>query len=228
VSAARPAKVFVVDAHPLLREGVRRRVEGDGSFDVVGEAASAAEALAALEAGSADILVIDPRCFDVVGEPVAAALARISACAAVVVLSQDARPREVSDALRAGARAYVLKGSRADRVLEAIRAVASGGTFLDDGIAPRMLEMGSDTVNRLTAREQQVLALIGRGESSKAIARALHISVRTVESHRQSVKRKLGVEGMAALIKYAVEQAAHGPAAHSPAPPWAAGARGPQ
>lgn len=207
MSAFPVTKVFLVDVFPLVREGVRRRVEREGAFEVVGEAATAAEALDALERMAVDILVVSAGACDALDDDRVACLARMVSRAAVVMLSHEGDARDVSHALRAGARGYVLKRSPAERVVEAIRAVAGGGTFLDDGLVHQVLGQ-EEQAEVLTRREREVLLLVGQGSASKTIARQLGISVRTVESHRQSLKRKLQVDGQAALIKYAVEHAA--------------------
>ena len=124
---------------------------------------------------------------------------------AVLVLSMYDNPEYVTRAMQAGARGYVLKDSPSAQIVAAIHSVASGGTYLSPSItqglfAPRSSERS------LTKLEEEILKHLAGGLSSKHIARALDISVRTVESHRQSIKRKLNIEGQAELIKFAVER----------------------
>jgi len=119
-------------------------------------------------------------------------------------------PEYVQRALQAGARGYVLKETPAEEVVAAIEAVVAGGTFLSPAVSRRLFR-GQAPRPMLTPRESQILSALGRGESSKQIAQAMHLSVRTVEAHRQSIKRKLGIEGQAELIKYAVERARETP-----------------
>jgi len=112
----------------------------------------------------------------------------------------------VQRALAAGARAYVLKDAPASEIVAAIDAVAAGGTFLSEALSKRLFR-NQQPRPMLSPRESEILSALARGESSKQIARTLDLSVRTVETHRQSIKRKLGLEGQAELIKYAVEHA---------------------
>jgi len=115
-------------------------------------------------------------------------------------------PEYVQRALAAGARAYVLKDAPASEIVAAIDAVAAGGTFLSEALSKRLFR-NQQPRPMLSPRESEILSALARGESSKQIARTLDLSVRTVETHRQSIKRKLGLEGQAELIKYAVEHA---------------------
>ena len=122
----------------------------------------------------------------------------------VLMLSMYDNPEYVQRALQAGARGYVLKDAPAADIVSAIQTVAEGGTYLSPAVAGRLFR-GQAPRPVLTPREAEILSALGRGHSSKQIARDLDLSVRTVETHRQSIKRKLGIEGQAELIKYAVE-----------------------
>lgn len=112
-------------------------------------------------------------------------------------------------ALAAGARGYVLKDSPSAEIVAALRSVAAGGTFLSPALAQRLFRP-APARNQLSEREQQILALLAQGRSSKQIARTLDIGVRTVETHRQAIRRKLDLAGQAELIRYAVEHARGG------------------
>lgn len=107
-------------------------------------------------------------------------------------------------ALQAGAHGYVLKDAPASEIVAAIEAVSAGGTFLSPAVSKKLFRNQS-ALPLLTPREAEILTALGRGESSKQIARSLGLSVRTVDAHRQSIKRRLGIDGQAELIKYAVE-----------------------
>ena len=124
----------------------------------------------------------------------------------VLMYSMYDNPEYVQRALQAGARGYVLKDAPAGEIVAAIDAVAAGGTFLSPGVSKRMFR-SQQPRPILSPRESEILSALGRGESSKQIARALDLSVRTVETHRQNIKRKLELEGQAELIRYAVEHA---------------------
>jgi DNA-binding NarL/FixJ family response regulator len=124
----------------------------------------------------------------------------------LLMFSMYDNPEYVQRSLTAGARGYVLKDAPATEIVSAIDAVAAGGTFLSAAVSGRLFR-GQAPKPVLTQRESEILTRLGRGASSKQIARELDLSVRTVEAHRQSIKRKLGLEGQAELIRYAVEHA---------------------
>jgi DNA-binding NarL/FixJ family response regulator len=124
----------------------------------------------------------------------------------VLMFSMYDNPEYVQRALQAGARGYVLKDASADELLAAIEAVRAGGTFLSPSVTRRMFRAQAPKP-LLTPRESEILSALARGESSKQIARALDLSVRTVETHRQNIKRKLELDTPADLMRYALEHA---------------------
>jgi DNA-binding NarL/FixJ family response regulator len=197
--------VFVISDQPLVCEGVRRCIEGLDVLRYAGDASSVAEALDVDVPHGADVFVLDQYA-PTHGLQLIADVERLASRGFVAVLAREADGRVASQALRAGARAIVSKRSCAGRVVDAIKTVACGGTFLDDGIAEQMLSQ-DDKLCDLTSREVEVLKQMALGLPSKTIAKTLGISVRTIESHRHNIRRKLAVEGQAAMIKYAVEQA---------------------
>ena len=199
-------RLFLVDDHPLVRDGLRARLDPLPALEIVGEAGSAAEALNASETLQPDIVWADVGMKDMNGIELAALLQQRQPAARVVMLSMYDNPEFVQQALQAGARGYVLKDAPASEIVAAIEAVAAGGTFLSPAVSQRLFRNQAPKP-LLTPRESEILSALGRGESSKQIARDLNLSVRTVEAHRQSIKRRLGIEGQAELIKYAVEHA---------------------
>jgi len=124
----------------------------------------------------------------------------------VLMLSMYDNPEYVQRALQAGARGYVLKDAPATEIVSAITAVASGGTFLSPAVSKRLFRNQAPRPV-LSMRESEILTGLAKGLSSKQLARDMDLSVRTVEAHRQNIKRKLGLAGQAELIKYAVEHA---------------------
>jgi DNA-binding NarL/FixJ family response regulator len=143
---------------------------------------------------------------DMNGIELAARLQALAPAVRVVMLSMYDNPEYVQQALAAGARGYVLKDAPAAEIVAALEAAAAGGTFLSPAVSQRLFRNQAPRP-LLTPRESEILSALARGESSKQIARDLGLSVRTVEAHRQSIKRRLGIEGQAELIKYAVEHA---------------------
>ncbi|SFM61887.1 response regulator transcription factor [Variovorax sp. OV329] len=199
-------RIFLVDDHPLVRDGLRARLDPLPGIEIVGEAGSGAEALAAIPALKPHLVLADVGMKDMNGIELAAALHAQHADVRVVMLSMYDNPEYVQQALQAGARGYVLKDAPAAEIVAAIEAVAAGGTFLSPAVSQRLFRNQAPRP-LLTPRESEILSALGRGESSKQIARTLGLSVRTIEAHRQSIKRRLGIEGQAELIKYAVEHA---------------------
>ena len=208
MSTTRPAAVrlFLVDDHPLVRDGLRARLEPLPGIEIVGEAGSAAEALALIERLQPDLVLADVGMKDMNGIELAALLQQRQPAVRVVMLSMYDNPEYVQQALSAGARGYVLKDAPAAEIVAAIDAVSAGGTFLSPAVSQRLFRNQAPKP-LLTPRESEILSALGRGQSSKQIARDLGLSVRTVEAHRQSIKRRLGIDGQAELIKYAVEHA---------------------
>ena len=199
-------RLFLVDDHPLVRDGLRARLDSLPGLEIVGEAGSAQEALASVEALRPDLVLTDVGMKDMNGIELAGVLLARQPALHVVMLSMYDNPEYVQRSLQAGARGYVLKDAPAAEIVAAIEAAAAGGTFLSPAVS-RKLFRRAEPRPLLTPRESEILAALGRGEPSKQIARTLGLSVRTVEAHRQSIKRRLGLEGQAELIKYAVEHA---------------------
>ncbi|MEJ8809632.1 response regulator transcription factor [Variovorax ureilyticus] len=199
-------RLFLVDDHPLVRDGLRARLSSLPEIDIVGEADGAAEALPMIEALEPDLVLADVGMKDINGIELAARLQERQPQVRVVMLSMYDNPEYVQQALQAGARGYVLKDAPASEIVAAIGAVAAGGTFLSPAVSKRLFRNQAPRP-LLTPRESEILSALGRGASSKEIALELGLSVRTVEAHRQSIKRRLGIEGQAELIKYAVEHA---------------------
>ena len=199
-----PVRLFLVDDHPLVRDGLRARLEALPGLRIVGEAGSATEALAQVDAARPDLMLVDVGMKDLNGIELAALLLARPTPPHVVMLSMYDNPEYVQRALQAGAQGYVLKDAPASEIVAAIEAVAAGGTFLSPAVSKKLFRNQAPRP-LLTPRESEILSAIGRGESSKQIARDLGLSVRTVDAHRQSIKRRLGIEGQAELIRYAVE-----------------------
>jgi DNA-binding NarL/FixJ family response regulator len=204
-SAAR-IRLLLVDDHPLVRDGLRARLEGVPGVEVAGEAGDAAEAQAQVDALRPGLVLMDVGMKDVNGIDLTARLVERDPGLQVLMLSMYDNPEYVQRAMQAGARGYVLKDSPASEIVAAIEAIAAGGTFLSPAVSKRLFRNQAPRP-LLSSRESQILSALARGLSSKLIAREMDVSVRTVEAHRQSIKRKLALEGQAELIKYAVEHA---------------------
>jgi DNA-binding NarL/FixJ family response regulator len=198
-------RILVVDDHALVREGLHARLSRVEGFEIVGEADGAEQALALLPELAPDLLLLDIGMKGVSGIELTRIVVERHPAVAVLILSMYDNPEYVREAMHAGARGYVLKDGPSAQIVDAIKAVVGGGTYLSPTIAGCLF--GPKNVEKaLTVREQEVLALLAKGQASKLIAKTLNISVRTVEAHRQSIKRKLEIDGQAELIKFAVER----------------------
>lgn len=204
-------RLLLVDDHPLVRDGLRARLGREPGLQVAAEAGSGAEAIECLQAAEPDIVLMDVGMKGLNGIETTAILLQSRPALRVLILSMYDNPEYVHRALQSGARGYVLKDAPASEIVAAIRAVAAGGTFLSPAVSRRLFRNQAPRPV-LSPRESEILAALGRGEASKQIARSFSLSVRTVEAHRQSIKRKLGLEGQAELIKYAVEHSRELPA----------------
>ncbi len=197
-------RLMLVDDHQLVRDGLRVRLEAVPGFEVVGEASNAEETHALLETLRPTLVLMDVGMKGTNGIELAAALLKRDPALHILMLSMYDNPEYVQRAMQAGARGYVLKDSPASEIIAAIEAIAGGGTFLTPSVS-KLLFRDKEERAMFSAREQQILSALARGLPSKLIAREMDVSVRTIEAHRQSIRRKLNLAGQAELIKYAVE-----------------------
>ncbi|MBM3132781.1 MAG: response regulator transcription factor [Chloroflexi bacterium] len=209
-----PITVVMADDHDVVRRGLEALLETEPMFRVVGEARTGQEAIELIKQHQPDILVIDIIMPGLNGLEVTRRTAQISPNTRVVVLSMYENEPYVLEALRAGAMAYVLKGSTAEDLVRAIREVSAGHYYLSHPLSKRALEVYTeksqapevDPYDMLTSREREVLHLAAEGYNTTRIASHLSISPRTVETHRASSMRKLGLRTQADLIRYAIRR----------------------
>lgn len=209
-ASMKPVHIMLVDDHPLVRDGLRARLEAVPHYRVVAEADSGAEALALAGEVPVDLVLMDITMREGSGIEAASQLGERHPQIAVLMLSMHDKLEYVTQAMQAGARGYVLKDAPGKDIVLAIDTVMAGGIYYSAALARQLARPNAAHDNQLTAREQQVLQHIANGESNKQIARELDLSVRTVETHRLNIKRKLGIEGQAELIKFAVQHAHYG------------------
>ena len=206
-------RILLADDHALVREGIRRVLEEDPDFEVVAEAADGEEAVALAREHRPDVAVVDISMPNASGFEVTARLQAEVTSTHVLILSMHDDVEYVMRAVRAGARGYLLKDEAGPSQLrEAVRAVNSGSSFFTSAVAARLAAglRGDDSqqgpgVDVLTARELEVLKGIAAGLSNKQIAADLGISRRTVESHRESLMRKLDIRTVAGLTRFALD-----------------------
>ena len=206
-------RVLIADDHALVREGIRYVLDQDPEITVVAEASNGHEAVELALQHSPDVVVLDINMPQMSGLEAAAKLRDLSPDSRLLLLSMHDQAEYVREGLRIGTHGYILKDSAGKDLRDAIRTVHAGEMFFSPSIASRVgeseLEAEPESPSRklelLTPRERDVLAGIARGLTNKAIAAELGISRRTVEAHRESLMRKLGIHSVAGLTRLALE-----------------------
>ncbi len=207
-------RIVVADDHAVVREGIRSMLESSAELTIVGEAANGAEALALVEAHEPDVVVLDISMPGMSGLEVVAALRERGARPGVLILSMYDHAEYVLEAVRSGADGYLLKSAGPAEVRRAVRAIARGERVFGPDVA-RVLgaavrteairEGGRARLEDLTPREREVLTLVAAGRTSREIGDTLGISHRTVETHRESLMRKLDIHTVAGLTRFAID-----------------------
>ncbi len=216
-AAAEPARVFIVDDHPLIREGLAELIRRDPALAVCGEAGSATECLRKVAAARPGLIVVDINLPDRGGLDLIKDLQNLLPDVPVLVYSMCDESLYAERVLRAGARGFVMKRESGRRTLEAMHDVLEGrlhmSTEVADGLVAKSLNEGKSRasprrapgLSLLTDRELEIFRHIGLGRGTREIARLLHRSPKTVEVHRTNIKRKLGVPETGGLIRMAVQ-----------------------
>ncbi|PYI89655.1 MAG: DNA-binding response regulator [Verrucomicrobia bacterium] len=203
------ARVFLVDDHAVVREGLRGLIEQEHDLTICGESGDAADALSRIQATRPDLVLLDLSLRQGSGMELLKDLAIQDPSVPVLVLSMHDEMIYAERALRAGARGYVMKGSTSQQVITAIRRVLSGKVFISDGvmssIATKLGRPKSDRppIHRLSDRELQVFEFLGQGLSTSQIAERMHLSVKTVQVYFARLKEKFGVTGAKELLREA-------------------------
>lgn len=208
MSQSPPIRIALVDDHSLVRDGVRALLSARPQFEVVGEAENAAQGLRLCEEVKPDILLVDIGLQDMNGLELTQLVRSRCPAIKILILSMYDNQEYVATSIRVGASGYVLKNAPSREIVAAIEAIATGGTFYSAEVTLKLVSKLSSKKteeNELTPREVQVLVGLAKGLDNKTIARDLAISVRTVETHRLSIRRKLKVDKPAGLVKYAME-----------------------
>ncbi|UJW83875.1 response regulator [Devosia sp. SL43] len=207
MTAHAPIRVLICDDHPLVLEGIRSVVETFGHIKVVGAVRSAHAALALAEQENPDVVMMDINMPELSGlDAIELFRERLPRTRLLMLSMHDSR-EYISTAVMYGASGYILKDVSPTEIISAIEAVAANGTYFSSGVAEAILQKGtkSSAVVPLTTREQSVLLLVARGHSNKDVAAELDISVRTVETHRKNIKKKLGIGTTAGLTRYVID-----------------------
>ncbi|MDE3736734.1 MULTISPECIES: response regulator transcription factor [Pseudomonas] len=204
MSFPRPIRIALIDDHVLVRDGVKSLLSAMPHFEVVAQAESGAEALELVASTELDLLLVDVGLKDMNGLELTRKLCSLYPGIKILILSMYDNQEYVRTSINAGAFGYVLKNAPSTELIAAIEAIVAGGSFYSPEIA-RKLATNIRDENELTPRELQVLSMIAKGMNNKEVARELDISVRTVETYRLSIRRKLNIDTPAALVKYALE-----------------------
>lgn len=201
-------RVLIADDHTLLREGLRRLLAATADIRVEGEAANGDEALALVKAGDYDIAVLDMSMPGISGIELIKRIRLEKPRLRVLILSMHGEAQYAARALRAGAAGYVTKDAASAQLVSAIRKVAAGGAHISEAAAVQLVAaQGADAAPhaRLSNREFEVFRLLVQGTGPTEIAEQLHLSVKTVSTHKTRILEKMGMESTADLVRYAVE-----------------------
>jgi two-component system response regulator NreC len=208
-------RVMIADDHPLVRSGLRLLLEREGEFQVIAEAANGYEAIDLAALHKPDVILLDVGMPRLNGPDAAMSISQKVPSARIVMVSMHSDEAYVLRALKAGARGYLLKASPEADVLAAVRAVAAGNAYFSPSITKLLVEEYvvearrrgvEDSYDLLSVREKEILQLLASGKSNRDIADLLHISISTVETHRNNIFQKLHLHNLAELILYAVRK----------------------
>jgi two-component system response regulator NreC len=206
--------LVLAEDHHIVRQGIRSLLEAEADFKVIGEVSDGLEAVRMVESLHPDILVLDLMMGGLNGLEVARQVSKQSPKTAIIILSMYNNEAYVLEALRAGAKGYVLKDSTAAELVKAVREAVIGRHYLSASLSERAIEnyiekskeTYLDPYDTLTTREREVLHLAAQSCTNAEIAKRLYISRRTVEVHRANVMHKLGLRSQPQLIRYAMKR----------------------
>ena len=208
-------RMLLADDHTVMRKGLRLLLESQPGFQVVAEAATGREAVTLAEQHAPDVIVMDIAMPLLNGIEAARQIAAKLPQAAIVFLSMHSDESYVLRALKAGARAYLLKDSAENDLIEAVRAVTEGKAYFSPAISKMLVEdymrqmreqKVEDSYELLTTREREIVQLLAEGKNNKDVANILNLSLYTVETHRSNIFQKLNLHSGAELILYAIRK----------------------
>jgi len=206
-------RILLADDHKIVREGLRALLEKQPGMEVIAEAEDGRTTVRLARELSPDVVIMDVAMPDLNGIGATDQIIAEAPDVKVVALSMHSDRRFVMEMFKAGASGYLLKDCAFEELARAVRAVAAGQTYLSPGIAGvvikdyvRRLSETNSAFSILTSREHEVLQLLAEGKSTKQIASRLHVSVKTVETHRRHIMEKLDIHSVAELTKYAIRE----------------------
>lgn len=198
-------RVMIVDDHPMVAEGVQAILETYDDIEVVATLGNGRDAIDRLEALRPDVVLLDLNMPEMNGLTATEIMLERRPGTRILILSMHDSPEYISTALSHGAAGYVLKDVPTEEIKRAIDTVAGGARYLCTGANASLGPRTKDGKEPLTSREQTILLELAQGKSNRDVAEALEISIRTVETHRKNIKRKLGISSTAGLTRYALE-----------------------
>ena len=196
--------IVLADDHAMVRQGLKKLIEGHGDLEVLGEAADGLELLELMNEIEPDMIILDIAMPNLRGIDAIAEIRKKLPGVKILVLSMH--KEYLYRALSAGANGYLLKEDADQELFSSIDSIRQGLTFLSPRLTEKLVSERVFTAEPLSVREKEVLELIARGRSNKEVAEILSISVRTVESHRARLMAKLGLKSMADLVRYALQK----------------------
>jgi two-component system, NarL family, response regulator NreC len=205
--------IILADDHQVVRKGLKVLLSAEADFAIVAEAGDGLETVKLVEQLGPDILVLDLMMTGINGLEVTRQLSKKNSGTGIVILSMHSNEAYVLEALRCGAKAYILKESPPEELVRAIREVAAGRRYLSAPLSERAIEAYTrktevkpvDPYEQLTTREREILQLAAQGCTNTVIASRLYISPRTVETHRMNLMRKLDLRNQTQLIQFAIQ-----------------------
>lgn len=211
-----PTRILIVDDHPLLRQGIAQLINHEKDMMVCGEAENSHKALDAITETKPDVAIVDISLGGSSGIELLKNIKVRFPKLLVLILSMHDESVYAQRALRAGAAGYIMKQEATERVLTAVRKVLSGEVYLSEKLGTRMLNqlvggrsatLSGSPIEELSDRELEVFGLIGQGHGTRPIAEKLHLSVKTIESHRAHIKEKLNLKNATELVHHAIQWA---------------------
>jgi len=200
-----PIRVLIVDDHPMVAEGIQSILETYDDILVVGTLGNGQDAVDMAGTLAPDVILMDLNMPRLGGLAATEILLERAPSTRILILSMHDSPEYIASALSHGAMGYVLKDVPTEEIKQAIDTVMRGENYLCTGAKGSLEPKTGTSREALTGREQTILLQLAQGRSNKAVAKALDISVRTVETHRKNIKRKLGISSTAGLTRYALE-----------------------
>ncbi|QTA78518.1 Two component system response regulator, LuxR domain-containing [Desulfonema limicola] len=206
--------VLLIDDHPVLRAGIKTTIEDEGSFEVVGEAGTASQGLMLAQKLCPDVAIVDLTLPDKNGIQLTKDIINSVQNTNIMILSVHSKIDYVIKSVKAGAKGYVIKESASECIIKCLKHISQGRQFIDHSLSDQLCELmngieipvndtDSDRYGTLTGREQEVLRLFAEGHQPKIIAEKLCISLKTVATHKNNIMKKIGVNTVTDMIKYA-------------------------